>query len=100
MPVVGKVSHWLADTGASVDAIDQRHLSQKCRETVMRMDNPLTFDTAAGLVTVNASVPLQSKNIGEIDAVLLKNSPAVISVGKRCVELGYGFTGILINHRF
>jgi len=89
--VVGKVGTWLADTGASVDAIDQKYLSQAGRKTAVQMSNPVLYETAASTVTVNASVPLQSKAIGDIDAVLLSNTPAVISVGKRCMEMGYGF---------
>ena len=91
MPVVGKINSWLADTGASVDAIDKRHLSQQGRKTIVKMEKSISFDTAAGSITVDASVPLQSKSIGEIDAVLLKDSPAVITVGRRCMEQGYSF---------
>ena len=91
MPVVGRVSPWLADTGASVDAIGKRHLSQQGRKTIVKMEKPISFDAAAGSITVDASVPLQSKSIGDIDAVLLKDSPSVITVGRRCMEQGYGF---------
>ena len=91
VPVVRKVGTWLADTGGSVDAIDQRYLSREGRKTVVQLQSPISYETAAGMVTVNASVPLQSKALGDIDAVLLSNTPAVISVGKRCMEMGYGF---------
>ena len=89
--ISGKIKTWMADTGASVDVIDESHLSNKGWNKLTRLDQPLTYGTAAGDVTVDSTIALHSKSIGDIDAVILKDSPSVISVGRRCMEQGFGF---------
>ena len=89
--ISGKTNSWMADTGASVDVVDESHLSNKGWKKLSRLDQPLTYGTAAGDVTVDSTIALHSKSIGDIDAVILKDSPSVISVGRRCVEQGFGF---------
>ena len=90
-PVVGKISSWLADTGASVDALDGDRVSKEGKKFITNLDFATTYETAGGTITVDESVKLHSNMIGEIDAVLLKDAPSVISVGKRCMDLGYDF---------
>ena len=73
----------MADTGASVDAIDIHLLSKAGRRKVRTLFSQRTFETAAGDVNTNSSVELHSDQIGAIDAVLLNKTPPVISIGKK-----------------
>ncbi len=89
--VRGKIHRWMADTGASIDAIDILMLSKAGRRKVRQLHDTRTFETAAGDVHANSTIDLFSEHIGEINAVLLKKTPPVISIGKRCMQLGFGF---------
>ena len=56
-----------------------------------RLAEPLTYGTAASEVTADSTIALYSKTSGGIDAVILENTPAVISSGKRRMQHGFGF---------
>jgi len=89
--IKGRIDRWLADTGASIDAIDILMLSKAGRRKVRKLLSNRTFETAAGEVNTDSSIELFSDQIGQIDAVLLKHTPPVISIGRRCMEQGFGF---------
>ena len=86
-----RIKAWMADTGASVDAINSTVISRAGLKKVQMLGVAQTYETAAGDVTVDSTISLHSNRIGKINAVLLEGSPAVVSVGKRCMEEGYGF---------
>ena len=44
--ISGKIKSWMADTEASVDVIDESHLSSKGCRKLTRLDQPLTYGTA------------------------------------------------------
>ena len=89
--IKGRILKWMADTGASIDAIDIHLLSKAGRRKVRTLFSQRTFETAAGDVNTNSSIELHSDQIGAIDAVLLNKTPPVISIGKRCMQHGFGF---------
>ena len=90
-PQVGNIKRWMADTGASVDALDLNFVSKAGRRKIRKLHRTQEYETAGGTVTVENSISLISDVIGPIDAVLLKSTPPVLSIGKRCMNQGYGF---------
>jgi RNA:NAD 2'-phosphotransferase (TPT1/KptA family) len=86
-----KIRSWMADTGASVDVVDQQQISKEGQKKVRRLEDSRTYETAAGDVTVNSAISLHSNRVGSIDAIILDGSPAIISVGRKCMIEGYGF---------
>ena len=86
------VSCWMADTGACVDAISSDQLSQRKLRSAKALDDAITYNTAGGPVTVDTAVTLHSNALqGNIEARVLKDTPSIISMGRRCIEEGYGF---------
>lgn len=87
----GLVRSWIVDTGSSVDAIDKASLSKQGRKSVTFLDET-TFQTAAGPALCNSSITLYSRKLGgDINAVVLDDTPPLFSMGRRCMEEGYGF---------
>ena len=86
------VSSWMADTGASVDAVSIDLLSERKLKSATKLDDPQTYLTAGGPVTVDSAVTLHSKALnGKVEAQLLTDTPSVISMRRRCIDQMYGF---------
>ena len=48
------------------------------------MDNPITFNTAAGPTVANTTIHFDLDDLGQgIDAVIMDNTPALLSFGPR-----------------
>lgn len=88
-PEVSTTIHWFLDTGSSIDVISEKAskefkiLKDKCNVNVK---------TANGFVTANdvAVVPIPELS-SCADAAVLGDSPSLLSVGYRCMELGFSF---------
>ncbi len=82
---------WLIDTGCGHDLLSRKDMlalkAKPCQVT------PLTFETAGGLVTTDlgASVWINEFEEAVKPHVLQKETPSVLSVGARCMEMGYSF---------
>ena len=86
------ITSWIADTGSSVDAIDVKCLSIKGASRMIKLNRTLHYQTAAGLTPVDRAIKLWSKALYcDVDAVILADTPAVLSVGKRCMDMGFSF---------
>ena len=84
---------WLGDTGASwhMCAPDDIHPSLLRRKGIPT-DREIWLDTANGPIKANRKVHIGHPKLPmDIDPLLLDNSPPVMSVGKFCMEEGYGF---------
>ena len=90
---VGKINRWIADTGSGHDVVNELHLSElgHRRKTALTT-GPQDFHTAGGPTSAAAELKFYSKALGgQVRAILLENSPNLISVGKRCMRQGYSF---------
>ena len=90
MPAVCKPTRWLADTGAasdlvSFDAVDKRYI------TKAKDHEQVTLYTANGPIDVDKKVQLKIGKLGHADVLLLDETPAVFSIGKRVMNEGYSF---------
>jgi hypothetical protein len=62
------------------------------KHLVVSSENPLQFWTANGLSTVDHEIRLTVEALGEeIKPYVVPSTPAVLSIGWRCLELGYSF---------
>ena len=87
----GPVQMWLIDTGCGHDLVARKEL--KALKRLIRQANiPLNFSTANGEVPANECADLFVKELNEaIEPYVLEDTPAVLSVGMRCMKLGYTF---------
>jgi hypothetical protein len=81
---------WLADTGSGWDLVSKAD----CHPSVkpFKSDEIVGLSTANGDIEVGKKVQLQVSKIREnVEPLLLSNTPPVLSVGRRCMLLGYSF---------
>ena len=90
-PAEGTINIWLVDTGCGHDLIGKNEVASSggvCRPA----KESLTFNTANGKTIALEQAAYKSAELNEeIDAYVLDSTPAVISVGKRCMHMGYSF---------
>ena len=82
---------WLQDTGSGNDLISKREVDPRSKR--IPLSDPLHLQTANDIISVKDRVRMKVKATNEtIEPLLLRSTPAVMSVGFRCVEKGYKFT--------
>ena len=76
---------WLLDSGSTFDLIDRDRLGRKQRQKIQRSDTATSMWTANGAIessdTINLHCGVEKQNI---EAVVVKKSPCVLSMGRRC----------------
>ena len=84
---------WIIDSGSGFDLISGQSISKDDRRMVTKTDNPCRMATANGITTADEQVSVHvNGNNSAVDAVILDNSPCnVLSLGKLCMEKGFGF---------
>ena len=83
---------WLQDTGCGHDLISRAD-AKASKAKVLDAENPITFSTAngeapAGLVAAMSVAEFLDE---EVNPYVLDDTPAVLSVGLRCMQKGYSF---------
>ena len=85
-------SCWIADTGCGHDLLCQQHIAKHGQECRTRVPAPPQFSGVGGCMTANMKLPLKSLALqSEVDPFVLPATPAVLSVGRRCVRKGWAF---------
>ena len=70
----------------------EKHEIRNLKQFVTRATKPITFVTASGRTTAIDVARLFVEEFGaEIRPYILDSTPAVVSVGLRCMKLGYSF---------
>ena len=83
------IQKWIADAGSTIDAISKSDLTHLSRRKVRKLALPTVYETAGGDAAVDSAIPLYSKAIGgKVDANILESTPAVLTVGRRCMTPG------------
>ena len=86
VPVNVPISKWIADTGTSFDLMDARHVNEELQPKGRDLGTPIEFNTAGGPVQADHYFRMKSKALGSyIDALVLTDTPNVVSVGRRCM---------------
>ena len=84
----------LADTGCGHDLVSSAHVKMAKATSRMRLlHQPIELNTAGGLTKCVHRLEIQCPALDEksFEALVLHDTPAVLSIGKRCVKYGYGF---------
>ena len=80
---------WLGDTGASWHMVSPQDLPPQIRSKRVPCKREIWLDTANGPLKATHEVPLADERLpSDIAPILLENTPAVLSVGKFCMEAG------------
>ena len=83
---------WVADTGCGYDLISMDDVPVRFRKLAEMADHTYSFYSATGDTAASKTIPIQSRALGEtVKPLILKSTPAVLSIGMRCNDLGYWF---------
>ena len=90
VPVEERDKRFILDSGSGHDLISSTRISRMDLPTYD--DKTVNFHTANGVTssTKRSSIPFDAFN-EPAEAHILEDTPSVISMGKRCVDLGYSF---------
>ena len=82
----------IADTGAGVNLMSRHELDSDAIDRIENLARPIRLNTANGVISTDEVLPMELPVMDDtLDFVLLENTPAVVSVGERCMAKGYGF---------
>jgi hypothetical protein len=85
------VDMWLVDTGCGHDLIGRKSYGLN-ESSFVHADVPLTFGTANGEAIAAYQYPINLVELGyEISPYVLKDTPAVLTVGGRCLNDDFSF---------
>jgi len=86
------VRRWLVDTGCPFDLIATKELDHNEESFIKKASRPIRLATPNGIVDADQIVSFRIPALdGNIDAHVMKSSPTVMSIGRRCMTLGYAF---------
>ena len=87
----GMVKMWLVDTGCGYDIVAKRETAL-IKRFVSKAKVPITFRTANGPTRTDNIANIHARELDEnITPYVIENTPPVLIVGYRCMELGYTF---------
>ena len=86
-------NRWMGDTGASWHMVSEREIDMDTVKNAVPVDQEIWLDTAQGPLKATRKVELRHDSLpdGGIQPLLMTKSPAVLSIGKFCMEHGFGF---------
>ena len=80
------VDLWLIDSGCTHDLVGKRTVRSLHRHMCVS-GQPVSFNTANGPAKADMLVPLRSRDLEQdIMAYALDDTPAVLTMGRRCME--------------
>jgi len=90
---------WLMDSGSAVDLVSRSDVPGWYVHEIEPIGHALELCTANGRMKVDKKVTLQVGALNEvIEPLVLPNTPAVLSLGKRCMEGGCSFVWSAGHH--
>ena len=85
-------NRWIIDSGATYDLVAQKDLTTYYQSLIYNTDEKIEMDTANGVIESAKMVDIPSKTLGEdINPYILPETPAVISLGRKCCVHGWSF---------
>ncbi len=86
------VKRWVADTGCGNDLIPRAMVESADPPVTSVSDASVQFQTANGTAEAAEVADVQVSELDEIvSPYILEETPSVLSVGARCMHLGYSF---------
>jgi hypothetical protein len=87
------IREYLVDSGAAFHIVNKSLLTNEELRTVRKLDSAVKLQTANGIIAATHQAKVK---VMELDltlwAIILKDSPCLISMGKLCRECGYTLT--------
>jgi hypothetical protein len=82
---------WLLDTGCGHDLVSQKMVGNGPMRK-LDSDEVISFATANGRITTEIVAPMFCEELKDlVEPLVLPDTPAVLSIGRRCMHMGYGF---------
>jgi len=82
----------ISDTGCPEDLIGLADVAFEDKHMMYEAERPVLFDTANDVAGASHQLPSFSKALGvPVNPYIMKHTPPILSVGKRCMKQGYGF---------
>ena len=86
------VRRWLVDAGCPFDLIARRELDGNEADFVKKASKYVRMATPSGIVDADRMITFRVPSLGDpIDAYVMESTPTVMSIGRRCMQLGYTF---------
>jgi hypothetical protein len=83
------IRRWLVDTGCPFDLIALDDLDSNELDFIKKASKLIRMSTPNGLVDADKIISFKVPQLGEpISAYIMKSSPTVMSIGRRCVVNG------------
>ena len=84
--------NWLIDSGSEQDLISEEMISVAKTGDRHRIESPISLMTANGATEAREVIDTKIHGLArECQPLILQHTPAVLSVGIRCMEQGYSF---------
>ena len=91
IPDHSMVVKWIIDSGCGHDLVS-RQVLEGFMNLIFKANKPITFNTANGLAPSYDKASIGVRELAMIvKAWVMQSSPAVLSLGKRCMEEDYDF---------
>jgi hypothetical protein len=86
------VRRWLADTGCGHDLVSTSVVLKGGGKAYIRVRAPKYFNTANRIIAVARGMTMCMPQLDEMAEIMrLTNTPSVLSIGARCMTMGYAF---------
>ena len=83
---------WIADTGCGYDLLSYKWVDDADRKRLKNTADPLLFAGVGGTKAAKLKLLLRCPELGgTVEPLVMDDTPDVISIGWRCVELGWSF---------
>ena len=83
---------WIMDTGCGFDLIAKQGLSAAAKKKLRKATSSIELLAAGGSVNAKMILPLHSTALNrDVEPLVLDQTPSVLSIGRRCMEEGFGF---------
>ena len=83
---------WIVDSGCPLDLIGSDELTENERKFIFKIIKDVRLCTANGATSCTKGVAFDHTSLQDrIQAHILDSTPNVVSMGKRCMKLGYDF---------
>ena len=91
LSTMGARKKWMIDSGCGMDLISKQELNREEMALAERLRR-IKLNTANGNTSSELAVTFEIENLSECTLVrILDSTPAVLSMGMRCMRMGYSF---------
>jgi hypothetical protein len=86
------IRRWLADAGCGYDLVQTSIVEYLGGQSLIRLRESKFLQTANGATSLHHEITMRIPQLDEFTEILrAKNTPSVVSIGGRCVAMGYCF---------